>query len=90
MLVDDGLNSTTFSGTITGYDYATGDEKIVTVNVDLTATRKLETSTFSDHLVTHDFTVVDNGNGQFRPASSLLNIRRHLTSIIDDAVRFVS
>ncbi len=69
MLVDKGLDSATFSGTITGYDYATGEEKIVTVNVDLTATGKLETSTFSDHLVSPDFTVVENGNGQFTPAS---------------------
>ena len=36
MLVDNGPNSAISSGTITGYDYATGEEKIVTVNVDLT------------------------------------------------------
>jgi hypothetical protein len=69
MLVDSGLNSATSSGSITGYDYATGEEKIVTINVDLTATGKLETSTFSDDLVTPDFKVVENGNGQFTPAS---------------------
>ena len=69
MLVDNGLNSATSSGTITGYDYATVEEKIATINVDLTATGKLETSTFSDHLVTLDFKVVENGNGQFIPPS---------------------
>jgi hypothetical protein len=52
MLVDSSLNSATSSGTITGYDYAIGEEKIVTINVDLTATGKLETSIFSDDLVT--------------------------------------
>ena len=62
----------------------------MTVNVDLTATGKSETSTFSDHLVTPDFGLVDNGNCQLRPASGLLNISRNLTSIIDDAVRSVS
>jgi len=54
---------------MTGYDYATGEEKIVTINVDLTGTGKLKTSTFSDHLVILDFKVVENGNGQFTSAN---------------------
>ena len=39
-----------------------GKKRLWAVIVDLTATGKLETTTCIDHLVTPDFTVVDNGN----------------------------
>jgi hypothetical protein len=47
VVIDNGLNSATYSGTITGFDYATGEEKTVTVNADLTATGKVQTATIN-------------------------------------------
>jgi hypothetical protein len=86
LTIANGLNSATFSGTITGTDYATGEEKTVTVNVDLTATGKVQTAgTFGLHYRTPDFTLVEHLNGQFRPASGSLNISGDLTFSTDDA-----
>jgi hypothetical protein len=83
--VANGLNSATFSGTITGVDYTTGQEKTVTVNADMTATGKPYTSTFSYREVTPNFKYVQNQNGMVRPASGSLNISGDLTFSTDDA-----
>jgi hypothetical protein len=85
LTIANNLNSATFSGTITGFDHATGEEKTVTVNVDLTATGKAQTGTFGFRFVTPDFKVVSNENGRHAPASGSLNISGDLTFSTDDA-----
>jgi hypothetical protein len=79
------LDSATFSGTITGTDVVSGEEKTAIVNVELTATGKAETSTFNLHEKTHDFTLVRHANGKFAPASGSLNISGDITFSTDDA-----
>ena len=49
LTIANGLGSAMFSGTVTGFDFATGEEKTVTVNAELTATGKVQTSTFNIH-----------------------------------------
>ena len=73
--INSGLNSATFSGTITLIDDITlTEEKTVTVNADLTGTGKALTQNFGIRQVTQDFTFVTNAHGQFRPASGSLTI----------------
>jgi hypothetical protein len=70
-----GLNSATFSGTVRGTDHATGEDKTVTVSVDLTGTGKVQTGTFSGHFVTPSYDVVINSNSEkFRSAIGSLDI----------------
>ena len=83
--VANNLGSATFSGTVTGYDYISEEEKTVTVNVDLTATGKVQTETSSFRDITPDLKIVINENGHVRPASGSLNISGDLTFSADDA-----
>ncbi len=83
--ISNNLNSATFSGTITGFDHATGEEKTVTVNVDLTATGKAQTGTFGFRFITPEFKVVSHESGRHAPASGSLNISGDLTFSTDDA-----
>ena len=85
LTVANNLGSATFSGTVTGYDYISEEEKTVTVNVDLTATGKVQTETSSFRDITPDLKIVINENGHVRPASGSLNISGDLTFSADDA-----
>ena len=51
LTIANGLGSATFGGTVTGFDFTTGEEKTVTVNAKLTATGKVQTSTFIPKLI---------------------------------------
>jgi hypothetical protein len=90
LTVANGLGSATFSGTVTGFDFATGEEKTVTVNAELTATGKVQTSTFGYHTNSRDITQVFNSNGMTRPASGSLNIGGDITFSTDDASGIIS
>ena len=49
LTIGGGLSSATFSGTVTGPDFVTGEDKTATVNSQLSATGKVRTSTFGSH-----------------------------------------
>jgi hypothetical protein len=86
LTIPNSLNSATFSGTVTGTDYATGEEKkTVTVSADLTATGKSLTDKFNFHTVTPDINAVAHVRGAIRPASGSLNISGGFTFSTDDA-----
>jgi hypothetical protein len=74
LTVANNLASATFSGTITGFDFITGEEKTFTVDVDLTATGKAETINVGQHFITPDFKAVTNLNAKIRPASGSLDV----------------
>ncbi len=78
-----GLNSATFSGTVTSFD----GTKQVTVSVELTGTGKIKTDPFNAHFVTPYYEVVINSNsGQSRSASGSLDISGEgITFHTDDA-----
>jgi hypothetical protein len=78
------------SGTVTGFDFATGEEKTVTVNAELTATGKVQTSTFNIHANSRDINEVFHSNGKLRPASGSLNIGGGMTFSADDAIGIIS
>ena len=80
-----GLGSATFGGTITGFDFATGEEKTMTVNAEFTATGKVQTSTFSTHINNRDINEVFHPNGKIRLASGSLNIIGGITFSADVA-----
>ena len=86
LTIANGLGSATFGGTVTGFDFTTGEEKTVTVNAKLTATGKVQTSTFSTHTNNRDINEVFHPNGKIRPASGSLNIVGGITFSADDAV----
>jgi hypothetical protein len=88
--VANGLSSATLSGTITGIDFVTGEEKTVTANAHLTATGQVQTTTSGFHVSGRDFTSVSNFNGVTRPASGSLNIGGDITFSIDDASGTIS
>lgn len=90
LTVANGLSSATFSGTVTGSDQNTGEEKTVTVNADLTGTGKVQTSTFGYHINSRDVTTVFHSNGQNRPASGSLNIGGDFTFSTDDATGIIA
>jgi hypothetical protein len=90
LTIANGLGSATFGGTVTGFDSTTGEEKIVTVNAELTATGKVQSSPFSIHINSRDITEVLHSNGQIRPASGSLNIEGGITFNADDAVGIIS
>lgn len=90
LTVANGLGSATFSARVTGFDFATGEEKTVTVNADLTATGKVQTSNFGFHTNSRDVTVVLHSKGMNRPASGSLNIGGDITISADDATGTIS
>jgi hypothetical protein len=90
LTVANGLSSATFSGTVTGFDFATNEEKTVTVNGHLTATGKVQTTTFGYHTNSRHLTEVFNSNGMTRPASGSLNIGGDITFSTDDATGTIS
>ena len=49
LTIGGGLSSATFSGTVTGPDFVTGEVKTVAVNSELSATGQVRTSTFGSH-----------------------------------------
>jgi hypothetical protein len=85
-----GLGKATFGGRITGFDFTTGEEKTVTVNAELTATGKAETSKFSTHTNNRDINEVFHSSGKIIPASGSLNIGGGITLSADDAVGIIS
>jgi len=85
-----GLGTATFGGTITGFDFTTGEEKTVTVNAELTATGKAETSKFSTHTNNRNINEVFHSYGTIRPASGSLNIAGGITFSADDAFGIIS
>jgi hypothetical protein len=89
LAVDGGLSSATFSGTVTGFDFATGEEKTVTVNADLTATGKVQTITSGSHANGRGFTEVSHFKAMSRTASGSLNIGGDFTFSIDDATGLI-
>jgi hypothetical protein len=80
----------TFGGTITGFDFTTGEQKTVTVNAELTATGKGETSKFSTHINNRDINEVFHSSGKIIPASGSLNIAGGITLSADDAFGIIS
>jgi len=90
LTIANGLGSATFGGTVTGFDYAAGEEKIVTVNAELTATGKVQTSTLSTHTNSRDINEVFHSNGKIRTASGSLNIGGGITFSADDARGIIS
>ncbi len=62
----------------------------MTVNVELTATGKVQTSPFRFHINSRDVTEVFNSNGLNRPASGSLNIGGDITFSADDATGIIS
>ena len=85
-----GLGSATFGGTVTGFDYAAGEEKTLTINAELTATGKGETSKFSTHTNNRDINEVFHSSGSLIPTSGSLNIGGGITFSADDAVGIIS
>ena len=81
------LNSAIFSGTVRGIDHAKGEDKTVTVSVELTGTGKVQTDTFNGHFVTlYNEVVINSNSGQSRSASGSLDISREgVTFHTDDA-----
>jgi hypothetical protein len=79
LTIGGGLSSATFSGTVTGPDFVTGEDKTATVNSQLSATGKVRTSTFGSHESTRDVTQVIKIQGSFRPASGSVTISGDLT-----------
>ena len=90
LTIANGLGSAAFGGTVTGFDFTTGEEKTVTVNAKLTATGKVQTSTFSTQTNNRDINEVFHSNGKIRPASGSLNIGGGITFSADDAVGIIS
>jgi hypothetical protein len=90
LTVANGLSSATFSGTVTGFDFVSGEEKTVTVNADLTATGKVQTSTSGSHFSGRGFTEVTHFSGMSTAASGSLNIGGDITFSIDDATGQIS
>jgi hypothetical protein len=79
-LTINGFNSATGKGTVTGTDYATGeDNKTVTVSAGLTGTGKVKEHADGGSVVTPDFTVAFHGNSIGRAASGPLNISGDLS-----------
>jgi hypothetical protein len=85
LTIGNGLNSATFSGTVTGFDFVRGGNKTVTVNVDMPATGRVHKDHLGNHYSTSEFTIVINVNGMSRSASGPLNISGDLTFSTDDA-----
>jgi hypothetical protein len=85
LTVSNSLSSATFSGTVTGFDFVTNEEKTVTVNADLTATGKVQTTTSTFHINARDFKQVSNSHGKIVPASGSLNIGGDINFSTDDA-----
>ena len=90
LTIANGLGSATFGGTVTGFDFSAGEEKTVTVNAELTATGKAETSKFSIHTNNRDINEVFLSSGKIRPASGSLNIGGGITLSAADAVGIIS
>jgi hypothetical protein len=88
--VANGLGDATFSGTVTGFDYATGEEKTVTVSADLTATGKVQTSNYRQGSTSPDFKFVSTFSGSNRPASGSLDISGDITVSSDDATGIIA
>ena len=84
------LGTATFGGTITGFDFTTGEEKTVTVNAKLTATGKAETSKFIPILIIETLMKCSTSDGTIRPASGSLNIAGGITFSSDDASGIIS
>jgi len=84
-----GLSSATFSGTITGTDFATGEDKTVTVNSQLSATGKVRTTTFGSHESSRDLTLVFQTQAKLRPASGSVTISGDLTFSTDGATGII-
>jgi hypothetical protein len=85
LTVGSGLSSATFSATVTGTDFLSGEDKTVTVNSQLSATGKVQTSTFGFHANAREFTEVVNSNGMIRPASGSLTVSGDITFSTNDA-----
>jgi hypothetical protein len=84
--IDNGLNSATFSATITGLDFVTDEEMTFTVSADLTVTGKVEPINTGDRTDTPNFTIVTNFIGVNKPAGGSLNITgEDVTFSTDDA-----
>jgi hypothetical protein len=90
LIIANGLGSAAFGGTVTGFDFTTGEEKTVTVNAKLTATGKVQTSAFSTQTNNREINEVFHSNGKIRPASGSLNIGGGITFSADDAVGIIS
>jgi hypothetical protein len=90
LTVSGDLSSATFSGTVTGLDFATGEEKTVTVNAHLTATAKVQKITSGSHFNGEDFTAISHFKAMSRSASGSLNIGGDITFSIDDATGLIA
>ena len=85
LTIGGGLSSATFSGTVTGPDFVTGEVKTVAVNSELSATGQVRTSTFGSHESTRDVTQVIKIQGKVRPAGGSLIISGDLNFNTDGA-----
>jgi hypothetical protein len=90
LTIGGGLSTATFSATLTGFDYATNTDKTVTVTGDLTATGKVQTTSFGTHTHTPAITAVFNFHGKERPASGTLNFQGDINLNIGDATGGIS
>jgi hypothetical protein len=84
------LKSASVSGTVTGEDFVTGEEKTFTVDMDFSATGNREKVISSLHTKTGDINIVTKFNGVTRPASGSVDISGDgvtlSTDDLDDAI----
>jgi hypothetical protein len=91
LTVGNGLADATFSGTFTDIlDYGAGEFVTVTVTADLTATGKVQTTTFRSGTTTPDYKFVTHSTGMTRPASGSLEITGDVTFSTDDATGIIA
>jgi hypothetical protein len=90
LTISNSLKSATFSGTITDFDYATQQEKTVTVNADLTATGKAEHYTFREGFTSPNIKFAGHENGAHRLASGSIDTSGAFTFSTDDASGTIS
>lgn len=77
------LNSGTFSGTITGLDFVSGEEVTVTVSGDFSATGRAGTFASSSHTSSPYGNIVQHSNARAAPASGTLDVSVDFTSSDD-------
>jgi hypothetical protein len=85
------IQSGTFSSTVTGFDFVSGEEMTLTVSGDLTATEKAQTFTGTQRFTTPSFHFLIQFNGRIAPASGSLTVTGDgFTFSTDDATGTIS
>lgn len=83
--VANGLTSASFSGTVTGNEFFSGQQMSVKVNAQLSGAGKVETSQFNFHDNNPFVTTVVTGGDKSRPATGSITVSGDITVNTDDA-----